>query len=376
MSAKRVAVATLIALLAVVALPREARAVPLFAQRYHLRCSVCHNVLPELNAFGNNFRDNGYRLPLPKHGTTIVALREQVSYSREPAPGTREWVPAGAILGAGEIGRVEAFVHDSLGSQGGPSSLFLAYVATKNEHSQVLYRFGLYELPLPHSPAQRLDTLITYGYEGNRVGLNDLTLATPRWGVEAERNVGTARIAATFALANAQGSAYGGKPVATGTTEIFNTPEFGVYARFPLFRNLTVGTDLLGGNRWITLSGRGSFGDSYRRGGVWVAANAGRLEFLGEQYYGRDDNADGAGGAINSRGGYARLRWALGPHAFVGIREDAAATPAETRSLLWYAEAEVGTHARLLIEQHRPIPGGPTTLEGALTFGFPWPLGY
>jgi hypothetical protein len=42
---------------------------------------------------------------------------------------------------------------------------------------------------------------------------------------------------------------------------------------------------------------------------------------------------------------------------------------------LWYAEALVTPHARLLIQQRRPIPGGPTSLEGALTIAAPWPRG-
>ena len=50
----------------------------------------------------------------------------------------------------------------------------------------------------------------------------------------------------------------------------------------------------------------------------------GRLQLLAEQWYGRDADADGAGGALVSRGGYARLRWSLGAHAFAGVREDAA----------------------------------------------------
>ena len=44
-----------------------AQAIPIFAQRYHLKCGQCHSVLPELNAFGNYFRNHGYRLPLPEH---------------------------------------------------------------------------------------------------------------------------------------------------------------------------------------------------------------------------------------------------------------------------------------------------------------------
>jgi hypothetical protein len=377
---RRFASAALVALVlgaaGLVAAPRPAQAVPLFAQRYHLLCGACHSVLPELNAFGNAFRNNGYRLEgLPKHGTTIVGLREQVGYERDPGPGARRWVPAGGLLGAGEIGNVEAFLHETLGSEGGSASLFLGYLATYNQHSGMLYRLGLVELPLVHSPVQRNDTLVTYGYEGNRVGLNDLTLATSRWGLEMERNVGNARLAATISVANGGGSAYGGPPVVTGESASFNRPEFGLFTRFPLNDQLGVGVDLLNGSRTITVVGRPTFNDDYSRGGVWIEAKRGRLELLAEQYAGRDTNADGLGGAIDSRGGYARLRWALGSHAFLGIREDAAATPAATRSLLWYGEAQVARHTRVLLEQMRPIPGGPTSLEGAITIGVPWPWG-
>jgi hypothetical protein len=377
LSNKHFAVAALATGIAFTFAPRAAQAIPIFAQRYNLMCGACHSVLPELNAFGNEFRNRGYRIDgLAKHGTTIVALREQIGYSEVPPQGsTTKTVPAGAILGAVEVGRIEAFVHESLGSQGGPASLFLGYLAYYDDRSKVLYRAGLYELPLVHSPAQRLDTLTTYGYEGTRVGLNELTLATPRWGLEAERASGVARFGATIGVANAAGSAYGGKPVPTGTTQTFATPEYGLYARVPLNDDVRLGVDAIAGTAGITPLGRPSFSDAYTRTGLSVDARHGRLELLAEQWWGRDFNGDGIGGRIDSTGGFARLRWRLGEHAFIGIREDASAAPAATRELLWYAEAQVARHARVLIQQVRPIPGGPTSLQGALTIGAPWPWG-
>jgi len=56
-----------------------AQAIPLFAQRYQLQCSACHSVLPELNSFGNSFRAHGYQLPIPRPGTTGVAMRYQMA---------------------------------------------------------------------------------------------------------------------------------------------------------------------------------------------------------------------------------------------------------------------------------------------------------
>ena len=377
LSSSRAALAALTVAAAASFAPQPAGAVPLFAQRYNLQCAACHSVLPELNAFGNAFRERGYRLDgAPKHGTTIVGLREQVGYVRDPTDGTtRRVTPAGAILGAVEVGRVEAFAHESLGSGGGPSSLFLGYLAYGDAHSGVLYRAGLMELPLIHSPGQRNDTLTTYGYEGTLTGLNDLSLATPRWGFEAERNVGAGRISATLAVANGGGSAYGGKPVSTGRSESFAAPELGLYARFPVLDDVRVGVDALTGSRSIAVSGGPAFDDRYTRVGTNLEARRGRLELLAEQWWGRDFNADGGGDRLDSAGGFVRLRWRLGAHAYLGVREDGAAAPAATRALLWYVEAHVTPHARVLIQQRRPIPGGPTSLEGALTVGIPWPRG-
>ncbi|HEU4699482.1 MAG TPA: hypothetical protein VFS40_09900 [Gemmatimonadales bacterium] len=37
-------------------------AIPAFARKYGLACSACHTAWPELNAFGQRFKDNGYQL--------------------------------------------------------------------------------------------------------------------------------------------------------------------------------------------------------------------------------------------------------------------------------------------------------------------------
>ena len=49
--------------LAVAALsPQDARTLPLFARKYDMPCTQCHMAFPRLNAFGLEFRQNGYRL--------------------------------------------------------------------------------------------------------------------------------------------------------------------------------------------------------------------------------------------------------------------------------------------------------------------------
>jgi hypothetical protein len=41
---------------------KNVRAIPAFARKYGLPCSACHTAWPELNNFGQTFRDNGYQL--------------------------------------------------------------------------------------------------------------------------------------------------------------------------------------------------------------------------------------------------------------------------------------------------------------------------
>jgi hypothetical protein len=40
----------------------RAEAIPAFARKYNMPCSACHTAWPELNSFGQRFKDNGYQL--------------------------------------------------------------------------------------------------------------------------------------------------------------------------------------------------------------------------------------------------------------------------------------------------------------------------
>src|SRR5437667_8090899 len=42
---------------------RPAVAIPAFARKYQTSCQTCHIGFPKLNAFGEAFRLNGYRMP-------------------------------------------------------------------------------------------------------------------------------------------------------------------------------------------------------------------------------------------------------------------------------------------------------------------------
>ena len=357
------------------AAPRPASAIPLFAQRYRLQCGACHSVLPELNAFGNSFRNHGYQLPnLPRHGTTGIALRYQMEYEDQPSAGSRRFSPGGILLTNWDFGQVSAFVHYSLGAGGGPSGVFLSYLAAYNRPTHSLYRIGLFELPLAQSPGQRNDTVSSYGYYGAHVGLNDLPLSSPRWGGQAERTFGATTADVTIDFGEYKGAAYGGKPIPTGETTWANSPEVGLWLKGALFRNVVVGGEYLTGARHIVPDGRPIFIDPYRREGLLLHAFRGKIDFQAEQWWGQDNNPDGAGTLTGSSGGYTRLKYYPTPHWYVGIRYDAQATPFISHDVIYYTAFHVTPHVRLLLQDvHQVAVPGPDHIGGALTVGLPWP---
>jgi hypothetical protein len=355
-----------------------ASAIPIFAQRYHMRCGQCHSVLPELNAFGNYFRNHGYRLPLPEHGTTVFAIRYQMEYDQHPAAGSRQWQGGGIVLGSGNIGPITTFLHYNLGAAGGPSATFLAFAAGYDPHTQTLLRGGLIELPLAQSPGQRLDDLQQYGYYGAHVGLNNLPLSSPRWGLQMERTFGNLRVDGVVAFGSYQGSAYGGKPIATGETTWNTQPEFSLWLRQTLVQTqhseLDVGGTALGGSLGILPAGRLPFADLYQRYGLLMHATYGDLDLQAEQWYGDDHDADGFLTNQHSSGGYVRLKYYPIPHAYLGIRYDAYANPFINRDVVYYGAVQIAPF-RVLMQEVQP-PGQHPFLSGALTVAFPGPLKY
>jgi hypothetical protein len=53
---------TLAFVIFIVAISNSSYAIPVFARKYSLPCSACHEAWPKLNSFGQNFKDNGYQL--------------------------------------------------------------------------------------------------------------------------------------------------------------------------------------------------------------------------------------------------------------------------------------------------------------------------
>ncbi|UHQ55212.1 hypothetical protein [Microbulbifer sp. YPW16] len=61
-------------------------AIPVFARQYEMSCAACHSAFPRLNAFGEEFAGNNYRLPSWRDktvdtGDNLLALPEKVPFA-------------------------------------------------------------------------------------------------------------------------------------------------------------------------------------------------------------------------------------------------------------------------------------------------------
>src|SRR5581483_12043899 len=54
---------SLAVLMMLLTFPKNAEAIPAFAQTYRAPCTLCHVGFPKLNEFGEEFEHRGYRMP-------------------------------------------------------------------------------------------------------------------------------------------------------------------------------------------------------------------------------------------------------------------------------------------------------------------------
>ncbi|MFQ5902592.1 MAG: hypothetical protein ACE5JO_02780 [Candidatus Binatia bacterium] len=56
-------------------LPSSSEAVPAFARKYRMECTVCHTRPPRLNTFGERFLENGYQIPGTQDGGIVEKIK-------------------------------------------------------------------------------------------------------------------------------------------------------------------------------------------------------------------------------------------------------------------------------------------------------------
>ncbi|MDQ6780714.1 MAG: hypothetical protein M3Z37_06135 [Candidatus Eremiobacteraeota bacterium] len=251
-----------------------AAAVPIFAERYGFSCSACHTAVPELNDFGNAFRQAGFNIPgAPRHRDFPLALRFQETYMKDLLPSqTRHYNALAIAVSTANFGADRSYSYFTryiFGSQGAAGSLYYAWAQHVNPRSGAFERVGLFNLPLIASATQRLDTISNQPAYSYTVGHSAANLATPRLGLLfGQRN---RWIDAEVALAEDEyhGAAYGAPTPASDLAQVFAVPEVFGSAIFSLPWGFKAGALGLSGSRSFQSRSTGStYYDSYRREGV------------------------------------------------------------------------------------------------------------
>src|SRR5580658_5252773 len=102
-------------LLALLAWPIPAPAVPLFAHQYGVTCEKCHSVIPHLNEFGAAFQAFGDRIPGVQPGPAfpISTKANLLDSSANQGDG-----PNGAGLPKAIVDEIELFTTGAIGTRG------------------------------------------------------------------------------------------------------------------------------------------------------------------------------------------------------------------------------------------------------------------
>jgi hypothetical protein len=360
---------------------RPAAAVPIFAERYGFSCSVCHTAVPDLNAFGNAFRRNGFVLPgVPQKKVVPVALRFQESYVKElPQSQTRHFNALAVLISTANFGHAHSYSYFTryfFGSQGAPGSLYYAWLQHVNIASGVFERAGLFNLPLLASATQRLDTITPPPVYTYTVGHASANFATPRWGLMLGQRTDRMETELAFSDDEYHGAAYGAPVPPSILQQSFAYPETFLSVTSAVGGLFHVGGLVLSGaRRFQAVDGNQTFTDAYVRDGVQGSLSAGSFDLMAQQIWGHDSNADGRGTVQGSSGGFVLLKYHTTAHSYLGLRYDAAANPYALRDWDLYGVVAPTAFSRFVVETTRPInqPGAKAQLNLQLLLGVPVP---
>lgn len=354
-SASFAALLTVVAALAA----RPADAIPVFAHRYGLSCQACHTVVPHLNAFGEEFLANGYRIQgLKPKPAFPIALRVELAYAsagttdpNTTAPLPKTIVDEVELLMGGSLGPrgsywAEAYVVDG-GFPGRPRDVWYAYRATPDGAKlPVTLRAGQFTLPLPLDPETFRETTEHYAIWDQTAGDNPFNFFDPKIGGQiAVGNPGRS-LAGTISFLQGHDTASG-------------LPAQGVDTMLTLQRNL--GSWNLNAYRYDgsrRLHGPGfnnqpvTFGDRFWRNGFGLGWERGATRVDAVYQTGNDSAADASGGSLLTSGGFLQLRRAFGTRAFAIVRWDATQNTAFGRSIIAGGGYRLSRNTRLTLYQN------------------------
>jgi hypothetical protein len=315
---------------------------------------------PQLNRFGRDFRDNGFRMPdeiepllrqkpgaagpaepVPSHGGDDQAgaddfwsfIPDQVPFSLQgkvhdiinPKGNVKTDVQFDELqlqAGGTMTPRVSYYLHHHLAEEGEPGDLYAGWVRFNNlVGSSWNVTVGQFELPLSFSPEIERLSSFEYLVYGQQLGANPFDLNTPQLGVTAfgQSQKGTK---VWFGAANGFGLAV------DESTDTFDNNSFkDVYARVAQ----ELGEHVIGGavyyGRARGTAATGGFSDDFVRVSGDALANFGKVIVYGTAVYGRDRDPLGTGARRSYTGGFAEGDLFLTDRTVLTARFDAVHVP-------------------------------------------------
>ncbi len=314
-------------------LPDSAAAIPVFAHRYGFTCQACHTEVPHLNAFGEAFRKNGYRVPgLAPRRALPVALRVEMGYASAGAADPDE--AGNGPLPKTIFNEIELLSGGALGSRGSywleqylldggfPGSTREAWVASRltpdDASVPVTVRAGQFTLPLPLDPETFRETTQPYAIWGSTAGLNPFTFFEPKLGVQIVAGDAGRALAVTASFV--QGHDPRAFPAHGSDTMLTVQRDLGPWS-LTLYRY--DGSRVLSGLGFGNTTPLSGIGDRFWRNGLGAGWRRGHTEVDAVYQTGNDSAADVYGDALLSSGGFVQVRQALGERAFALARWDA-----------------------------------------------------
>jgi len=346
----RIAAILLLAAAGFVIPPPEASAMPAFARKYKLACNQCHTLYPQLNRFGRDFRDNGFRMPdeieklLKKRSGTAPAAEPQEpgdedfwSFIPDTIPFAFQAKFHDAINPKGDVKndfqveelqlqaggtwtpRVSYYLHYHPAEEGEPGDLYTGWVRFNNlgGSNWLNLAAGQVELPLSFSPEIERLSVFQYLAFDRSLGANPFNLATPQLGLQYfGQSEGGTKV--WLGLVNGVGLAV------NEATETFDNNGFkDVYGRV----TQEIGEHYVGGFAYFG-RGRGvfsdgdAFNDDFVRVGGDAFVNFTPVIVYGSALYARDDNPLGTGERRSLWGGFVEGDYFLNDRTVLLARLD------------------------------------------------------
>jgi hypothetical protein len=349
-------------------MPLASQAVPVFAHRYGVSCQTCHTIIPELNEFGRDFRDAGYRWPSAVRVPKVLPLAVKINLAYTSAP-DRGGLPKAIVdevefLSFGPIGKHLVFRAEQYWIDGGNVGKTRDAYVTYQSNPMSYWRgsapgfsaqVGQFTLPLPNDPETMRPTQNHYAIFDQTVGATRFNFFNDGLGI----NAGYAfRFGSINALALSGHDPQSGLPT-TGFDTMFNG---------------RLGSDALSLWAYVYQGGRPLrvVPDEFVRRGFALTSTLGKSQASFLLQNGVDTSPFGMGRPAASSGGYLQEEWTFSSRWIGVARYDGASGPnGFLRSTTLSVNYRPYDRARLTIEDvYQTQPQTSHTFNAAWLFAY------